>query len=349
MSASDPNELIEQDDHNLSLEITALSRLLNFLAELPGNFIPRQFEAFQHLPILGDGSLYSVRQHVRGAAMGKTQVLKVFKKSISPETPDPVEQTEFRSLLLETKILALQYLNEHENIITLEDIVWGVRCLEPVLICPTLVLEQATFPNLDAFQSSAKEVDWAARKCLCYDVAAGLEALHLAGIVHGDLNSSHILIFDHPKRRHLAKITGFGRSIIPSISKQTQIPHGTVPWNAPEVEDGKVRQDQLFQTDIFPLGLMLWKIFVHQDLYKTFDLPLDEALRNEDFKQILAMPYLFRFIPLLIEHEVGLIEENDFKMLTDLFSCTVRIAPRQRSLQQTLELLRPHNGRESEA
>jgi serine/threonine protein kinase len=146
------------------------------------------------------------------------------------------------------------------------------------------------------------------RKCLCYDVAAGLDAMHLAGIVHGDLNSPHILIFNHPKRRYLAKITSFGRSIIPSSSSQPQIPHGTVPWNALEVEDGKVRQGQLFQTDIFPLGLVLWKIFVHQDLFTSFDLPLDNAARNDDFKQILTMPYLFRFIPLQIEHEVGLIE-----------------------------------------
>lgn len=72
MSVSEQQEPIEQGDHNLRLGITALPRLVNFLAELPGNFIPRRLEAFQHLPVLGDGSLYSVKRHIRAAAMGKT-------------------------------------------------------------------------------------------------------------------------------------------------------------------------------------------------------------------------------------------------------------------------------------
>jgi hypothetical protein len=122
MSVSEQQEPIEQGDHNLHLGITALPHLVSFLAELRGNFSPRQLEAFQHLPVLGNGSLYSVRRHIRAAAMGKTQVLKVFKKSISPEALDPVGETGFRSLLLKIKILALQYLNEHEKIVKLEEI-----------------------------------------------------------------------------------------------------------------------------------------------------------------------------------------------------------------------------------
>lgn len=173
--------------------------------------------------------------------------------------------------------------------------------------------------SLDDSQTSTKEVDRPTRKTLCYDVAAGLKALHDSGVVHGDLHGSHVVIFDHPRREYIAKITGFSGSIIPSDSSTPQILPGTVPWNAPEVEEGIIEQGQIFQMDLFPLGLLIWKILVHQELFLSFDLPLDEAARNEEFKQIVVMPYLFRFIPLLIKHEVGLLEDNDFELLDVLF------------------------------
>ncbi|KAH0538457.1 hypothetical protein FGG08_004955 [Glutinoglossum americanum] len=347
LSSSAPSS--NQPD-GLFVAATALPRFINFLAHLPGNFINPHLEAVQHLPVLGDGSLFSVRDHIRADALGQKRVLKVFKKSLSPGTPNPVSAAEFRSLLQEINILGFRPLLMHENIVTLESVVWGVHSLDPSLqVSPALTLEQAPFGDLDAFQASTADADWAARKALCYDVASGLDALHSYGILHGDLTAPHILIFGHPKRKFLAKICGFsGSSIAPPGCEIPIIPRGRIPWSAPEMESGSFRQDQVLKTDVFTFGLLMWKIFVHQNPFLTFDLPLDEATQNEDIKDILLLPYLFRFIPLLIEHEVGLLGNDDFDLLNALFSCTVRLAPRQRNLRQALELLLPHNGREDE-
>src|SRR5438045_273611 len=103
-----PTERFAHDDTSLPMGMTALPRFVNFLHKLPGNFISGQVEATRHLPELGNGSSYTVREHVRGAALGKRHVLKVFKKSISPGVADPFTEEELRSLLRQIKILSLR-------------------------------------------------------------------------------------------------------------------------------------------------------------------------------------------------------------------------------------------------
>ena len=44
-------------------------------------------------------------------------------------------------------------------------------------------------------------------------MAAGLEALHACEIVHGDFKLDNVLIFKHPDRGFLAKLSNFSHSI----------------------------------------------------------------------------------------------------------------------------------------
>jgi hypothetical protein len=97
-TSSSPDSTLQLEE-DLHLEITALPCFVKFLAELPGDFVSHEVEATRHLPILGNGPSYTIRKHIRGTAPGKSQVLKVLKKSISPGTTSHVTETEINSML----------------------------------------------------------------------------------------------------------------------------------------------------------------------------------------------------------------------------------------------------------
>jgi ankyrin repeat protein/serine/threonine protein kinase len=317
-------------------------KFVEFLArEKNPMLVPTALEAVRHLPVIKDGPLFSVRKHVRANAMRRDVVIKIFKRSLSPGTASGPTEEELERILKEIKILCSKPVALHNNLIDLENIEFGIHSGDPFEICPALVLEKAPHGSLDGFLKKNKSLSWQTKKALCHDIASGLDCLHRHGVLHGDLKPSHVLIFDHPERQYLAKLTGFGDSQIVTrrISADQLTMGGTKPLRAPEIEEGSTTFDQRLNTDIFSVGLLFWSIFVNQDFFESFDLPLDKTFRNNDIMDILKLPYLFRFIPLLIEHEIGMIEEREFQMLQKLFACTVRLSPRSRDLKQALSLL----------
>jgi serine/threonine protein kinase len=338
---------IPQSDYgHVPLKTLALPQLVEVLTRILPILVPDKLEAVRHLPVLSDGPLFSVRKHIRAAAMGRNVVIKVLKKSISPGSSDPATEQELRRLFKEVKILSSRAVALHDNIIDLESMEFGIHSGNPLEICPAIVLEYASLGSLDSFQKT-RTLSWSVRKSLCYDIANGLDGLHSSGILHGDLHSSHVLIFNHPEREFIAKLTGFGDSEIIAELTSPPILGGEICLQAPEAQERSIRMDQILETDVFSLGLLLWSVFVNQDAFATFDLPLEPITRNKSIKNTLTQPYLFRFIPLLIEHEVGVIEERDLKLLQEIFECTVRISPRSRDLSKVLYLLHPHNLRQT--
>ncbi|TVY83164.1 Heterokaryon incompatibility protein 6 OR allele [Lachnellula suecica] len=324
---------------------TALPFLVHFLAQENPRLVPAELENVGHLPVLHDGPLFAIKDHIRASANGRNVVLKIFKRSFSPGTKTPCTRTEFEKLAKEIRIMAFSPLLRHENIIELQSMSFGILRGDPLEICPAMTLGKSTYGDLASFQE-ANSVDMATRKMLCYDIAAGLDVLHRHGVLHGDLKPQHVLISDHPERRFIAKLTGFGDSLILSDSPRLFQLGGTVPFRAPEVEEGTIEPDQVLKTDLFSFGLLLWSILLHGSILSTFDLPLDSDAQNDDMKHIVGVPYLFRFIPLLIEHEIGFLDEDDFELLQNIFKCTVRIPPKFRDLTKALQLLKPHSGRQ---
>jgi serine/threonine protein kinase len=102
---------------------------------------------------------------------------------------------------------------------------------------------------------------------------------------------SHVLIFDHLERKFIAKLCGFGSSIIDATSDDVVELKGSSPFRAPEVEEGSAEVNDLLKTDIFSLGLLIWNILIHGDAFSVFDLPLDKTMRKEHLKRIFTMPY----------------------------------------------------------
>jgi serine/threonine protein kinase len=332
----------------LSLRDAALPRLLDAVLEINPQLVPRLLEAVQHLPILSSGPNFSIKENIRGQAQGRDVVLKICKQSVSPQTQNPFTKRQFERFIQELRVLTFSPILVHDNLVTLESLQLGILSSEPLEICPALCIEHAPYGNLESFQQKHPHVDWTSRKSLCFDVATGLEALHKHGILHGDVKPSHVLIFDHPERKFIAKLCGFGSSIIDATSDDVVKIKGSSPFRAPEVEEGSIEVSDLLKTDVFSLGLLIWIILIHGDAFSVFDLPLDETMRNEHLKRIFTMPYFYRFIPLLIEHSIGFLEDDELSMLDHLFSRTVRVTPGKRDLDVALEILRPHSRRRTE-
>ncbi|RYP83370.1 hypothetical protein DL770_005390 [Monosporascus sp. CRB-9-2] len=325
-----------------------LARFLNFLVNLVGD-LPgdnETLEPVRHLPLLGDGRVYSVRRDMKAKSIGASMVCKSWKRSLSPESNNQPRDAEFRSMLREIRFLMSATAKSHENIVSAVVIRFGITGSQPLELCPVFKLEEADFGDLTTFQSSAESIDFERRISLCADVAAGLSALHASGLVHGALEPSHVLIFRHDQRKYLAKLCGFGNLVVAAQTEGFIKVEKMSLWYAPETFEG-CPTDDIFASDVFPLGLVLWQVLAHNDPFSVFDLPLDDGLRDAEIITILRQPYLFRFIPLLIEHSLGaLLEDADYEFLDRLFTRTVRINPSSRSLEQVLEFLEGKTGRQ---
>ncbi|VUC34030.1 unnamed protein product [Clonostachys rosea] len=344
-------DLIDQGDQILPTNLTLFPLLLEALSKEGADLVPHQLEAVRHLPPISEGPRYSVRRHIRAQATGRNVVAKVLNRSISPGAAkrDACTPDELVRLLKEIKILNYGPFRRHENIANLDAVEFGIFSGDPFEICPVLALEAAELGSLETLQSkpASQTLPWSGRTALCFDVASGLKALHDHGVLHGDLNPSHILIYPHPQRGLLAKLTGFGEAQITSHLKSVPALLGTAPWRAPEIEEGSLCLENVLKADIFSLGLVLWSICVMQNPFAKFDLPIDPSSSEESIKFIVRQAYLFRCIPFFIQHTIRELDDESLKMLEELFECSVRLPPVSRNLSKILHILTPHSGRET--
>ena len=90
-------------------------------------------------------------------------------------------------------------------------------------------------PNLDAFyMNHSGSKSFKTDLGFIADIADGLSALHMCGIIHGDLKPQNILLFEDPdtKGALVAKVADFGFSNIDFLKES--IRGGSERWEAPE-------------------------------------------------------------------------------------------------------------------
>ncbi|CAH0019729.1 unnamed protein product [Clonostachys rhizophaga] len=342
---------VEHGDQTLPTNLTLFPLLLEALSKEGADLVPHQLEAVRHLTTISEGPRFSIRRHLRAQAAGRNVVAKVLNRCISPSAAknDACTIADLVRMLKEVRILNYGPFRKHENIANLDAVEFGIFSGDPFEICPVLALEAAELGSLDTLQSkpASQTLPWSARTSLLFDVASGLKALHDHGVLHGDLNPSHILIHPHPQRGLLAKLIGFGEAQIISNLKSAPALLGTAPWRAPEIEEASISLENVLKADIFSLGLVLWSICVMQDPFAKFDLPIDPASNEESIKFIVRQAYLFRCIPFFIQHTVRELDDESLRMLEELFECSVRLTPASRDLSKILRILTPHSGREA--
>lgn len=117
------------------------------------------------------------------------------------------------------------------------------------------------------------EVDWAVRLRLFRDVVAGVHQMHVKGMVHRDLKSSNVLLFDTETRRPTAKISDLGRSrdlsrpprFDPDIYPAGRGDRNHAPpehlWHLGGTDDTAMRR-----ADVYMLGSVLHEIATGQSI-----------------------------------------------------------------------------------
>src|SRR5437867_10793846 len=109
-----------------------------------------------------------------------------------------------------------------------------------------------------AADRALKPGDWAALFLVAAQVAHGLEALHAAGVIHGDLKPSNLLVLPAPTAGELplgVRLLDFGLAAV--LGRDEQGHRGTPGYAAPELVRG---EPPSHATDLHGLGATLFTL-----------------------------------------------------------------------------------------
>ncbi|CAL8462804.1 g2337 [Coccomyxa elongata] len=104
------------------------------------------------------------------------------------------------------------------------------------------------------------------------DIASGMEYLHAAGILHGDLKPANVLLksTSADRRGFLCKLCDFGMSRLMDATQATHVStqtYGTMPYMPPEL----LAHSQLTpQADVYSFGMVMWEIYTGQMPFANF-------------------------------------------------------------------------------
>lgn len=338
----------------ISNEYEVAISLINFLQTVYALGVPMdtRLESVNHTPILGEGASFVVTRDFRfgstptiaGRPSETEGVLKISRQAFSSGAKK-FTKTAFVTLMRELSVLGHHVLRKHPNIIYLQKVGWGVTALSPLEICPILYIKRVPHSTLAEFEKSVTAPDIVVRQPLCLDVCQGLKALHKYGIVHGDIKAQNVLIFGDAKQGFVAKLSDFGCSIILNTyskrdrTAKVRMPGVSPPWNTPEALDAAVPISQLPQTDVYSLGLLIWRILAFQDPFSIFDLPLNKIIRKEKIRQILSLPHF----PALMVHFITDLHPHincpERDLYAILFSTALSLDPSKRDLNMIMSSL----------
>lgn len=95
---------------------------------------------------------------------------------------------------------------------------------------------------------------------LAREISKGLTTIHAAGLVHGDIKPSNIMV----TRDGTVKISDFGTAVVSQQSRRgVKNVTGTAVYMAPEVLDASQVVD--YRADIFSLGVTFYKVFTRKN------------------------------------------------------------------------------------
>jgi serine/threonine protein kinase len=220
---------------------------------------------------LGEGAssflqVHSMRQSVelsdRTFQIGDRVALK---RSFVDRFDDDVGVTpaQYDFIKRELRVFCHEKLSRHENICKLLFVGWEQHTPAPVL-----GLELAEYGTLKDLLFDVNMRDYSnVATHLVLDIAQGLNALHGAKIVHGDVKTGNVLVFAHPQRQVVAKLSDFSDSFLMEDEKTWSPVGGTHSWRAPECY-GTTKYD-LKKTDVYSFGLCALAVLAQGIFYRS--------------------------------------------------------------------------------
>ncbi|KAI0382883.1 hypothetical protein F5Y04DRAFT_279132 [Hypomontagnella monticulosa] len=253
-------------DSGLSHQVHGLDDVLNTVRALSLRRI--QYGEIERQDVVGEGETFVVERCV---VRNQVLAVKHLKVNLSPD--DGTFRRRLQSVILELRIMRHAPLRSHPNILTVLGYGWNMGGSQ---IAPYLLVQYAPYGTLRQYLRHSKpEVSVMQKEMLLGDVAAAMNALHVCGIIHGDVKLDNVLVFhswDRPAKS-IAKIADFGHSLVISGKEDGEL-HlrygGTSIYNAPEVHNQKIcpiDRAALHKCDIWAFGVLTWETFLDGDEY----------------------------------------------------------------------------------
>ena len=180
------------------------------------------------------------------------------------------------------------------------------------------------------------------RHAICLDVAEGISILHKCGVIHGDIKTENILMFE--SSRWIAKVADFSHSTL-DTGEERKLPGGTGRYAAPEWQQ-TLKTSAMFQTDIYSYGILFGSVMVGKDVVQVI---LDQAIHgrtpNERFVSLQEMKQCERFRESVLEmvfdyNDASLTSHRDnLIVIQNVLGCTLKQDPTCRNLDKAISLL----------
>ncbi|KAH7127142.1 hypothetical protein B0J11DRAFT_505851 [Dendryphion nanum] len=187
----------------------------------------------------------------------------VVKRMLREDPKEISVKQRWESVRREFQVLCYPPFRESENIVKLLAFGW-----ERDYAAPILIQEYADLGTLGSYLDRTDVLSRKAQRQLCLDISSGIEALHAADIIHGDIKPANILMFTtEDEKSPRAKIADFGM-IISETTSTSEYYLGTPHWTPPETWNGdKIPIKNLKACDVFSLGLVFWAISRNSSSY----------------------------------------------------------------------------------
>lgn len=200
------------------------------------------------------GANYLLEQRIGQGAMGEVW------RGVVRSSGCPVAVKLLRPELATDPSLVARFLQEksilvgvvHPNVVSVHDLVAEGDTL-------AIVMELVTGGDLRHHLSRAGSLATASVITLTGQVAAGLAAVHAAGVIHRDLKPENVLLDSTVSGGSCARISDFGIARVAESPGQTRhsVLVGTPAYMAPEVADG---EPSTAAVDVYALGIVAYEL-----------------------------------------------------------------------------------------
>jgi serine/threonine protein kinase len=215
LPTTNTSEASSSVDEGRSIEETALRDIWRFLLNSQKTLTYYHPSDFSRLPALtapgiGEGTSFRVDRAILGETGGTNFKVVAVKYLKSTDASTVIYESEYKSLLLELRILVHDVLGTCPQVVDL--LGYGSESKHGGLSL-FVVSKYSPFGTLKDFLSQHGALLGLYRKAkLCCDVARGLEKVYASKLAHGDVKLENALVFSDRNGGHIVKISDFGHA-----------------------------------------------------------------------------------------------------------------------------------------